>query len=155
MAGVMLVVEYSQREAIVSEVQRRGEVLARSLAATSTTPLLLYNFTALEQNVTRIAARGRRGYAIVLDGDGRVAAHSRRPDLVGRGLDGAVDERARRAGALLIQEATRPGRRADGYDIAVPVRGAAALGHGARGPVARRMDARSRRRAASSPCCRS
>ena len=121
MAGVMVVVEYSQREAIVSEVQRRGEVLARSLAATSTTPLLLYNFTALEQNVTRIAREADVVYAIVLDGDGRVAAHSRRPDLVGRGLDSAVDERARRADELLIQEATSRAAGQTVYDIAVPV----------------------------------
>jgi len=55
MTGFIAVVEQRQRSATVDEVQRRGEVLARSLAATSTGALLLYNFTALEQNVGQVA----------------------------------------------------------------------------------------------------
>src|SRR5262245_59560655 len=83
MASVMAVIEELQRGAIVSEVQRRGEVLARSLAATSTGPLLLYNFTALEQNVAQVAREADVVYAIILDAEGKIVAHSRRPELVG------------------------------------------------------------------------
>src|SRR5262245_8728789 len=105
MATVMMVVEHRQRDAIIEEVTRRGEVLARNLAAISYGPLLLYNFTALEQNVARVAAETDVVYAMVLDADGKVAAHSRRPERVGSTLEGAVHERAALAERPLTQEA--------------------------------------------------
>ncbi len=74
MATVTVVVEQRQRDAIVGEFDRRGEVLARNLAAISSGPLLLYNFTALEQNAARVASKDDVVYAIVLDADGKVAA---------------------------------------------------------------------------------
>ena len=80
MATVMVVVEHRQRAAIIEEVQRRGEVLTRNLAAISYGPLLLYNYTALEQNVARVAGEADVVYAIVLDADGKVAAHSSHPE---------------------------------------------------------------------------
>ena len=121
MAGVIVVVEARQRAAIIGEVLRRGEVITRDLAAVSSGPLLLYSFTALEQNVERVRANADVVYAIVLDAEGRVAAHSRRPELVGRMLTTPVDARALQADALLVQETIR-GARADGvYDFAVPV----------------------------------
>ena len=73
MSGVMLTVERVQRKSIIDEVQRRGEALARGLAAASASPLLLYHFTALEQNVTRVGQEVDIVYAMVLDGDGKVA----------------------------------------------------------------------------------
>ena len=94
MGAVFTVVEYRQRRTILEEGQRRGEVLARSLAAISSAPLLLYNFTALEQNVARVGAEADVVYAIVLDAENRVAAHSRHPDRVGQLLSGALHERA-------------------------------------------------------------
>jgi len=121
MTGVIVVVERTQRGAIIGEVQRRGEVLARSLAATSTGPLLLYNFTALEQNVARVAREADVVYAIVLDGDGKVAAHSRRPELVGSALAGPEHEQAARTGELLIQELVHRRSGEAIYDVAVPV----------------------------------
>ena len=121
MAAMIAVVEHRQRGAIVSEVQRRGEVLARSLAATSTAPLLLYNFTALEQNVARVGGEADVVYAIILDGEGKVAAHSRRPELVGSALEGPVAERAARTDQLLVQETTARRTGQGVYDIAVPV----------------------------------
>ena len=94
MAAVVVVVEHTLRVAIIDEVQRRGEALARNLAAISHSPLLLYNFTALEQNVVRATAEHDVVYAVVLDADGKVAAHSRYPERVGLLLRGAVPERA-------------------------------------------------------------
>ena len=96
MAAMMVVVEHRQRAAIVDEVQRRGKVLARNLAATVVRALLLYNFTALEQNVAQAAAEADVPYAIVLDADGRVAAHSQRPERVGLVMPGAVPDRGGR-----------------------------------------------------------
>ena len=93
MAAVLVVVDHRQRAAIIEEVQRRGEVIARNLAAISYGPLLLYNYTALEQNVARVAGEADVVYALVLDADGRVAAHSRDPERVGAVLEGLVHRR--------------------------------------------------------------
>ena len=120
MTAVMVVVEHHQRTAIVDEVQRRGEVLARGLATTAQTPLLLYNFTALEQNVAQAAAEDDVPYAIVLDADGRVAAHSERPERVGLLLHGALDRKAAETTSPLVQETTT--ETGEGiYDFAVPI----------------------------------
>ncbi len=120
MTGVFVVVEHRQRVAIIDEFQRRGEVLARNLAAISYGPLLLYNYTALEQNVTRAAAEDDVRYALVLDADGKVAVHSGHPERVGSALEGAVPARAAAAGEPLIQETVTP-RGESIYDFAVPV----------------------------------
>jgi PAS domain S-box-containing protein len=120
MATLIAVVDYRQHAAIVEEVERRGEVLARSLAASSQTPLLLFNFTALEQNVARVAAEADVVYAIVVDADGRVAAHSGHPDRVGVVLSDDLDRRA----AAAIEPLTQERRRRSGlaiYDFSVPV----------------------------------
>ena len=120
MTGVFVVVDHRQGVAIVDEFQRRGEVLARNLAAISYGPLLLYNYTALEQNVTRAAAEDDVRYALVLDADGKVAVHSGHPERVGSALEGAVPARAAAAGEPLIQETVTP-RGESIYDFAVPV----------------------------------
>jgi len=106
MAGVFFLVERHQRAAIVVEMQHRGEVMARSLAAVSQGPLLLYNFTALEQNVTRVAAEPDVVYAVVLDAEGKVAAHSRHPERVGQALKSKTDVEAGRTMTALMQETT-------------------------------------------------
>jgi len=120
MTGVMAVVDHQQRAAIISELERRGEALARNLAAISYGPLLLYNFTALEQNVVRVAAEHDVVYAVVLDADGKVAAHSRYPERVGLLLHGAVHERAASALEPLTQETVTNAGEAV-YDFTVPV----------------------------------
>ena len=121
MTGVFVVVDHRQRVAIVDEFQRRGEVLARNLAAMSYVPLLLYNYTALEQNVTQAAAEDDVRYALVLDADGKVAVHSGHPERVGSAMEGAVPARAAAAGEPLIQESVTS-RGESIYDFAVPVR---------------------------------
>jgi len=83
MGAVAVVVDQRQHATIVGEVEQRGTVLARNLAAMSYGPLLLYNFTALEQNVARVAAETDVVYAVVLDADRKIAAHSRQPERVG------------------------------------------------------------------------
>ncbi len=120
MTAVMVVVEHRQRAAIIEEVQRRGEVVARNLAAISYGPLLLYNYTALEQNVARVVGEADIVYAFVLDADGRVAAHSSHPERVGAVLEGPVHGQAARASELLVQE-TVTSRGEAIYDFAVPV----------------------------------
>ncbi|MBM4439966.1 MAG: PAS domain S-box protein [Candidatus Rokubacteria bacterium] len=121
MGAVIVVVEHRQRVAIIGEVERRGQVLARSLAALSHPPLLLYNFTALEQNVTRIASEEDVRYAIILDGEDRVAAHSLRPDGVGQLLDDPVNREALANVGPLTQETELPRTHEPIYDFAVPI----------------------------------
>jgi two-component system sensor histidine kinase AtoS len=120
MGAVFAVVERIQRTAIVDQVQERGEALARSLAATSSNHLLLYNFTALEQEVARTAREADAVYAIVLDAEGLVAAHSHRPDTVGRALEGAVAARAIQTSSPLMQD-TVEAKGSGLYDFSVPV----------------------------------
>ncbi len=122
MTAVFAVVEHRQRAAIVEEVQRRGEVIARNLAAISTGPLLLYNFTALEQNVARVASEADVVYAILLDAEGKVAAHSRHPERVGLPLKGEVGKTAAGTETLLVQETVLKDTGESLYDFAVPVK---------------------------------
>lgn len=121
MATVLVVVEHRQRAAIIEQVERRGMSLAQSLASMSYGPLLLYNFTALEQNAARIAAETDVVYAIILDGEGRVAAHSRHAERVGLALDGSVDLRAAAASEPLTQTTELAETREAVYDFTVPV----------------------------------
>jgi two-component system sensor histidine kinase AtoS len=122
MAAVIVVVEQRQRAAVIEEAQRRGEVLARDLAAVSHAPLLLQHFTALEQNAARLAAEEDVRYAIILDGEGRVAAHSLHPERAGILLPGEVDRRAAATLAPLVQETrTEKGEVIDDFAVAVLV----------------------------------
>ncbi|HXJ84328.1 MAG TPA: ATP-binding protein [Candidatus Methylomirabilis sp.] len=121
MVAVIVVVEHRQRAAIIEQVQRRGESIARNLAALSTGPLLLYNFTVLEQSAARVAAEADVVYAIILDADARVAAHSRHPELAGTVMARAVDERAVQANAFLVQETALADTREPIYDFVVPI----------------------------------
>jgi len=122
MAAVMAVVEQRQRTAVVEEAHRRGEVLARDLAAVSHAPLLLYHFTALEQHAARLALEDDVRYAIILDAEGRVAAHSARPERVGLVLPGEVDRKAAATLEPLAQETrTESGEVIDDFAVAVMV----------------------------------
>src|SRR5206468_13035513 len=94
MTAVMAVVDHQERAGIISEMERRGEALARNLAAISYGPLLLYNFTALEQNVVPMAPEPHVVYAVALDAAGKVAAHTRYPERVGLFLHGTAHEPA-------------------------------------------------------------
>src|SRR3989442_6220597 len=121
MTAVIVIVEHRQRAGIIGEVERRGEGLTRNLAALSYAPLLLYNFTALEQNVARVAAEEDVRYAIILDAESRVAAHSVRPDRVGAMLDDVVSRRAVASDAPLTQQTVLARSGEAIYDFAVPI----------------------------------
>ena len=121
MSALVVIVEHRQREAIIREVQRRGDTLARDLAVGSTGPLVLYNYTQLEQNVARVATETDVAYAMILDRDGRVAAHNHRPEIVGTLLSGGTLDRILSTDATLAQELYGPDGEAL-YDFAVPIR---------------------------------
>jgi PAS domain S-box-containing protein len=121
MSALVLIVEQRQRDAIVREVRQRGEALARDLAAVSTGSLVLYNYTQLEQNVARLTTETDVAYAMILDREGRIAAHSHRPEIVGTLLTGPVLDLILSTAGTLNQEIPGP----DGaglYDFAVPIR---------------------------------
>jgi PAS domain S-box-containing protein len=118
--GILIaIVERRQRAAIIVEVEQRGEVLAKNLAAIGSGPLLLYNFNALEQYVVRVAEDPDVEYAIILDAEGRVAATSEGAGQVGRLLEDPVSVAAAAATGVLVQE-RRLGKESF-YDFAVPV----------------------------------
>jgi PAS domain S-box-containing protein len=121
MSALVIIVEHRQREAIIREVQKRGDALARDLGAVSTGPLVLYNYTQLEQNVARVATETDVAYAMILDRDGRVAAHDHRPEIVGTLLSGGTLDRILSTDATLAQELDGPDGEAL-YDFAVPIR---------------------------------
>ena len=121
MSALVIIVEHRQREAIIREVQKRGDTLARDLAVGSTGPLVLYNYTQLEQNVARVATETDVAYAMILDRDGRVAAHNHRPEIVGTLLSGSTLDRILSTDATLAQELDGPDGEAL-YDFAVPMR---------------------------------
>ncbi len=140
MSALVLIVEQRQREAIIREVQRRGDALARDLAAVSTGPLVLYNYTQLEQNVVRVATETDVAYAMILDRDGRVAAHDHRPEMVGTLLTGGALERLLSTDATVVQEIDGPDEAL--YDFTVPIRvDAQPWGMARVGLSRRRMDA--------------
>jgi PAS domain S-box-containing protein len=121
MAGLIAIVEHRQRAAIIEEMQRRGMVLVQSLAAVSSGPLLLYNFTALEQNVVRLDAEADVAYAMVFDAEGRVAASSQAAADVGSVPADPVSARAAATTAPLLQETTLARTGESIYDVAVPI----------------------------------
>ncbi|MGH7265389.1 MAG: HAMP domain-containing protein, partial [Candidatus Rokuibacteriota bacterium] len=121
MAVLIGIVEHRQRTAIVEEVQRRGALLAQNLATISAGPLVLYNFTALEQNVARLTREADVAYAILLDPEGRVTAHSEDAGQVGRLLTDPVSARAAATAAPLVQPARLEAHGESLYDFAVPI----------------------------------
>jgi two-component system sensor histidine kinase AtoS len=121
MTTVILVVDHRQRAAIIEEVERRGEAISSHLAALSQSPLLHYNFTALEQSVAQMATEPDVLYAIVCDADGRVAAHSSRPDRVGHPLDDPLQARVLATPGPLTQQTVLPGGDHAIYDFSVPI----------------------------------
>ena len=90
----MVVVEYRERKAIEAQVRKRGMTIARNLAAVSTNALVTYNYVLLEQQVGRLAQEDDLVYVIILDREGRVAAHSQRGDLQGQRLTDPVSRKA-------------------------------------------------------------
>ena len=120
MGALGLIVEHRQREAIIREVQKRGDALARDLAAGSTGALVLYNYTQLEQNVARLRTETDVAYAMILDRDGRVTAHNHRPEMVGTLLPGSTLDRILSTDTTLAEEIDGPDGEAL-YDFAVPI----------------------------------
>jgi sensor histidine kinase regulating citrate/malate metabolism len=134
-AVMMIVVEYRERKAIETQVRKRGMTIAQNLGAVSTNALVTYNYIMLEQQVGRLAQEEDLVYVIILDREGRVAAHSQHGDLQGQHLTDLVSRRASEANEPLIQSAVDP-QQGNILEVAIPV--FPSSGHGARRHLAAR-----------------
>jgi signal transduction histidine kinase len=121
MGGVFAVVEKNNRSVILMEGQKRGLSNALYLAALSTAPLLMYDYTKLEQNVDEVAKEPDVAYAMILDRNGNVIAHSSRDELLGKPLNDPISLAAASAATQLIQDYRDPSSGSDMWDIAYPI----------------------------------
>jgi PAS domain S-box-containing protein len=119
-AVMMVVVEYRERKAIEAQVRKRGMTIARNLAAVSTNALVTYNYVLLEQQVGRLAQEEDLVYVIILDREGRVAAHSQRSDLQGLRLTDPASRKAWESHEPLIQSVVEP-HQGNILEVAIPV----------------------------------
>jgi signal transduction histidine kinase len=121
MGGVFFVVERNNRVVILMEGQKRGLSNALYLAALSKAPLLMYDYTKLEQNVDEVAKEPDVAYAIILDKSGSVVAHSSRDDLIGIVLEDTLSHNANASESQLIQEYHSHETGEEIWDIAYPI----------------------------------
>src|SRR6266568_7668949 len=96
---LLLVVESRQRASIVRQMEKRGETIAKHLAAVSTKSLLTYNFVTLEQDAEQTAQERDVLYTIILDRESRVAVYSGHDEEEGIVLPDAVSQQAAQARA--------------------------------------------------------
>lgn len=116
-----LLVERSQRGAIITEMQKRALSIARGLAAVSTNDLLTYNYVSMEQNVSKVAQEADVVYAIILEMDGTVAANSQHGGLVGKILKDQASVKAREAEKAFLEQYRLSETGEIVYEAVVPV----------------------------------
>jgi signal transduction histidine kinase len=125
---VVVLVEARLAHLLREQSQERGLSIARNLAALSEPSLVTYNRLALAQD----AARARRQLpgvveVVILDKEGRVAAHSERTDRDGApavpdpALARAAAAVGERVEPLAVRSADGSGRVERGLDVSVPV----------------------------------
>ena len=116
-----LVTESRQRGAIVEELQKRALMGAQSLAASTAEAFLTYNFVDLERVVTVAKRQPDVAYIIVHDKEGKIAAHSHRPDLLGGNIDDPPTMAALRAREPVLQSYRLREGEPPVYEAIVPV----------------------------------
>jgi len=119
--GIFFVVERNNRAIILTEAKKRAISNALYLAALSKSSLLMYDYTKLEQNVDEVVKETNVIYAIILDRNGRVVAHSRRDDLIGEKLTDPVSKKSISTRTILIQEILEPELKQNIWDVSYPV----------------------------------
>ena len=117
------VVEFRYRATIVEQVQKRGITIAKHLAAVSRNSLMMYTWTALTQNVKSVSHDADVLYAIILQRDGQIAAHSKYPDLQYQYLPSEpLNQNAIASLSTLTQYVPMgPNMPSDAYDVAAPI----------------------------------
>lgn len=122
---VILVVGQRQMFTAMGQIEKRGGVIANSVASASHNALLNYDYSALQRIVDQMRAQTMASYVIVHDKEGVVAGFSGRPDLQGQILDDAVSVEALREPTAVHQRHEGLGHLASDPDgiieVAVPV----------------------------------
>ena len=117
--GVILHTVQREQRMIVQEVERKGMILAETLAMASVNALLSHDYSTLKRFLEAAGKDPAVVYAMVLDPTGIIKMHT---DLaeIGRSVQDEVGARALDSDEALIQRV--PGRR-DGpiYDVAAPM----------------------------------
>jgi signal transduction histidine kinase len=121
MGGVFIVIEKNNRDVILMEGKKRALSNALYLASLSRAPLLMYDYTKLEQNVDEVAKKEDVVYAMILDRNGSVIAHSSRDDLIGRVLDDPLAVNAASSTVHLVQDFKNPQTGEEIWDVACPI----------------------------------
>jgi len=116
-----LILEFLQSRTIRGQIEERGLAIAQSLAATSISDLLTYNYVAIERSANQAAQDPDIVRVIIHDKEGRIAGYSERPDLQGKFLKDDVSQNAIAASKSLIQEALLESLDVPVLDVAVPV----------------------------------
>ncbi len=121
MSGVFFLVEKNNRSVILTEWKKRGVSNAMYLAALSTSPLLMYDYPKLEQNVDEVAKEPDVAYAIIADKSGKIMAHSEQDELIGQILEDPISRKAADSSDQLIQEFQFEHTGEEIWDIAYPI----------------------------------
>ena len=121
MGGVFIVVEKNNREVILMEGKKRALSNALYLASLSRAPLLMYDYTKLEQNVDEVAKETDVVYAMILDRNGSVIVHSNRDDLIGRILNDPLSLQAADSKVHLIQDYKNLQTGEEIWDVTCPI----------------------------------
>ena len=121
MVGVFIIVEDNSKKMILSQGKKRAISSALYLAALSKAPFLMYDYTKLEQNVSEIAKEPEIVYAIILDKEGKVVAHSKRDDLLGKKLLDPISQRALVSTSTFVQEYVYKESGEKIWDVSYPI----------------------------------
>jgi signal transduction histidine kinase len=122
---VILVVGQRQTFTAMGQIEKRGGVIANSVASASHNALLNYDYSSLQRIVDQMRDQTTAGYVIVHDKEGLVGGFSGHPDLQGQYLEDQITRESLREPAVVHQRHTGLGelvRDADGIiEVSVPV----------------------------------
>jgi two-component system sensor histidine kinase AtoS len=121
LSTLALVIDFLQSRTIRRQLEGRGLAIAQSLAATSISDLLTYNYVALERTANRAAQDPDIVSVIFHDKEGKVAGFSGRPDLQNTFLDDDISRNILTSQQPIIQPVSLQADNQSGLDIAVPV----------------------------------
>lgn len=121
LSTLALVIDFLQSRTIRSQLERRGLAIAQSLAATSISDLLTYNYVALERTANRAAQDPDIISVIIHDKEGKVAGFSDRPELQNTFLTDNLSRKSLNSQQPVIQTVSLKADKRPGLDIAVPV----------------------------------
>ena len=111
-----------QSRTLKRELEYRGRAVAKSLAATSRSDLVTYNYAALDRAANQAVDGNTLVYVILQDKEGRVAGFSNHPELQGAQLSDPLSRRSLEEADVLIQEGTSPLLGVPVLEVSQPVR---------------------------------